>query len=259
MRRSLIFRYDEATAGCAPAGGHGIDVERLRRRVRDRRVGADRRPGAADGCGRRGLRRSPRAVSRRVRRARLRADAPRLRADARCRPCRRRDLRRSPDLRAAARRGRAPPAVDAGQGRGAGVGRALRRDRGRVLQTARAAHRPRPRHPRAGDPAPVRSVDGAGRRGRSAGGRASPLRVRDPGGAARTARGPAASARARAAGDRDDAVQRGRAAVDEPTPTSASASRREASPTFRPRSSRSPRASCAKPSATRRSTRARPG
>ena len=169
-RADLPLRQRDA-GGSAPRARHGIEPRAFRRRARDRRVGADRSPGAARG---------PRCSRSRAtchgqfptEYAALcsRAGPARVRADGGRRP--RVGVIFADRLmsRAAARRRRAAPAVDARQGRGAGLGRAHRRHRRpRRPPAARAADRPRPRHPRGRDPAPVRRLDGARRRGRSAG------------------------------------------------------------------------------------------
>ena len=49
MRRALIFRYDSARRRVRAAGAHGLEPRAVRRRARDRRVGADRRAVAARG------------------------------------------------------------------------------------------------------------------------------------------------------------------------------------------------------------------
>ena len=164
MRRAIIFRYDPASRRVRAAGRIGLDLEQFAsahvtvesapitaqalREDRVVEVAGDVRDGSPG----------------RVRRAVPRAGAAGVRADGRRRPRDRRDPRRPAAERAAARRRRAPPAVDAGQGGGAGLGRADRGHPGREGQAARAADRPRPRDPRGRDPAAVRRLDGARRR-----------------------------------------------------------------------------------------------
>ena len=127
MRRAIIFRYDAADRRVRAAGAHGLEPRAVRRRPRDRRVGADRRAGAARGPRRRGRRRRHAG--------RFPRSTPRS-SPSRCGWCARRwpppaasvgvILADRLMLAAAARRRRALPAVDAGQGRGARLGGADR-------------------------------------------------------------------------------------------------------------------------------------
>ena len=217
MRRALIFRYDAATRRVRAAGAHGLDIEQFAQRARDRRVRAVRRARACGGPGRRGRGRHRRADPGRVRGAVPRAGAPRVRSDGGRGPRRRRDPGRSPAPGAAARRRRGPPAVDAGEGRRAGIRSADRRHAGREGPAARAPDRPRPRDPRGRDPAAVRRLDGARRRRRPARGCARAVRERDAACAERPSQRPAAAARPGAAGDRDDVRRRGRTALPRPS------------------------------------------
>ena len=84
--------------------------------------------------------------------------------------------------------------------------------RRRTRQPAPAADRPGARDPRGRDPAPVRGLDGARRRGRPARRRARALRGPRRRRRSPTYAGAAASARPRAARHGDDVLRRGRAA-----------------------------------------------
>ena len=200
-----------------------------------------------------------RPVPRRVRGPVPGAGAPGVRADGGGRTGGRRDLRRSADARGRARRRRPVPAVDARKGGGAGVGRADRGHPGGDGAPARAADRSRARDPRGRDPAPVRRVDGARRRGRPAERRPQALRERDAGGARGSAHGAAAAAGPRAARDADDVRGRGQAArADAPgAGTDARAGERRPDPARR--WSRWPSRSWPRPCATPTSTPIRPG
>ena len=169
MRRAVIFRYDAARRRVRAAGAHGLDLEQFA----DAHVTVESAPFAAQAL--------RRGQCRRGRRATWRGQIPdeymalfpepvRLV----CAPMAASDraigviladrLMSAPPVQDA----RAPPPVDAGQGGGARVGGAVRGHFGRARDPARAAYRPGAGDPRRGDPAPVRRVDGARRRRRSA-------------------------------------------------------------------------------------------
>ena len=204
MRRALIFRYDSADRRVRAVGAHGMDIEPFAGAY----VTVESAPIAAQAIRRDEVVEVVGDLSGQVPEefaalvsepARL-VCAPMAAADRALR----RHPRRPADGRAAAGRGRPPPAVDAGQGGGAGLGGADRLHPVREGQPARAAHRPRPRAARGCHPAPVRRLDGARRRRRAA--RVGPpaLRRGDPGGAHGPARDAAAPAGTRAARHPDD-------------------------------------------------------
>ena len=202
MRRALIFRYDSARPARAGGGAHGLNLEQFD----DAHVTVESAPIAAQSLSEDRVieiagdmtGQFPEEYASMFPEPVRLVCAPMAAAG----PRDGRDLRRPAADRAAARRRRAVPAVDARQGGGARLGRPDRGQAGRGGAAARAADRSRARHPRGRDPAPVRGLDGARRRRRSAGGGSPAVRERDPGGAHRSARGAPAPARPLARGRR---------------------------------------------------------
>ena len=159
MDRAVIFRYDEARRRVRAAGAYGLDARPLRRRARDRRVRADRAPGARGGPRHRDRRRAP---SRRE----LPADFHDLLDDATlvCAPLSAGGRWFGVILADRARRGGRCPTTERHLlwtlGKIAALAEAARAAtfQRRPRAAAAGAHRPRARGPRGRDPAAVRRV-----------------------------------------------------------------------------------------------------